>query len=685
MGKAAWIAAIVTIFSYYQNIGVMASTISGVPTPPKMVLIMDLSNRFVRTLCTLIESLPKIDIRWELVFVAALIPLLLDIVLIWFLCPKLRMFLHFIDTVVVLICCYCWGVIIFGDQSIVILIIFILTCIYLVLRYGIALYKEQSNDAKKPIQMPILAKELSDCLMSNLLTNCQDNYSIEPFNNTLAKFSDVINIIPSMPLPGVTIGMFICSLVLLFLSAWSVIAPPFLPDMPLYVSIWYPIIGFPVGTVTLVIAIMRCFESGRKAITRGKMMLRRYGNKILLTVLQLLYLPVITIMIDLLIPISAACDDGFYTHWTFDNESFIVPFINRTYECMPCTISSDMCTEMCYNAHEKRVMMQPGLRYLDDTLGPCCFLLIYTVLVFIIGIPLLFSVLISKNRAIVSNIVAYGVTVQDKWDRLMSRVGSSGVSIFSDFEWKHSKWPILQLVSKLIIMLLSVGYEVVSPYIILLYPVYYLMVTIALGICRPYRYRFNNILEIWTFFCLLLFSCVQIAILKGFMNIVSYETVLPIVFYILPFASLFSLIERKHQIYDEDPTFVTKEQHDMYRNKINGNYALKKPRTNQRSANDVITVSYSAIQSVMEQSTYEIESVKICNDDPIEFEQYYVSKSQFAKRIMKVYVLIDVIIDGYTTNLITRCLSAAITCSMIGVGFYIGASTTIPMPEHFVC
>lgn len=692
MGKIAWVSAFVTLFSYYQNMGVIASTISAAPTPPKLVLVMDVTNRFVRTLCGLIEAIPKFDIRLELVIMSVIIPVILDIILIWFLCPKLRMFVHFIDTILVGVWAYTVAYMFYGAASITIIAIFSAISIVLVLRYGIELYKKQTGTKKRIPPVKTLAKDMSDCMMYNVLTNAEWSYSLDSLNAALASFSDVMHILPSNPTPYITVLLLILAIIMLFAAVWCVLPIPFLPEMPVIVSIWYPIIGFPVGLVIFVIAIMRFSVGGRKMITHGKMILRRYGTKILLTVLHLLYLPVVTVLMDLSIPKLQACNDGFYTHWALDDGSILQPFLNRSYECMPCTISSDLCNEMCYNAHDLRLRKQPGLSFLNDVMGPCSVLFVYALGAVVIGVPVLFSKIISDNREIVSNIVAFGSTVDDKWDRLMDRIESTGISLFSDFEWKWSKWTLIQLLCKVSILLFSVLYEVVSPYAILAFPVYYFILTIALGVCSPYRMTFNNVLETWTFFCLCLFSCVQIAILGGYLDISSWEVAFPIIFYCLPFASFFCLLGgNSHQIVDDDPTLVTREDHDAYKhkhtNQSSENYKgiSVKQTTNRNFVDDIITISYASVQSVSEQSFYDCESNRVVNGEPVQFSEYQVSKSRFAKRIMKIYVLIDVIIDGLTTNLITRCLSIGVTCGMIGVGFYIGATTRQALPETFVC
>jgi hypothetical protein len=51
----------------------------------------------------------------------------------------------------------------------------------------------------------------------------------------------------------------------------------------------------------------------------------------------------------------------------------------------------------------------------------------------------------------------------------------------------------------------------------------------------------------------------------------------------------------------------------------------------------------------------------------------------------EMYELIDVMLDGATTELLTGLLSTAVTFGLVSMGFLMGALTGIEPPRNIVC
>jgi len=71
------------------------------------------------------------------------------------------------------------------------------------------------------------------------------------------------------------------------------------------------------------------------------------------------------------------------------------------------------------------------------------------------GIPVLWNMIITKNRKFVYLINAYGKNIQEKWYSIVSRLKTTGIFLFAEYKPVAAKWSVIIIVIKFIIMLIT--------------------------------------------------------------------------------------------------------------------------------------------------------------------------------------------------------------------------------------
>jgi hypothetical protein len=531
-------------------------------------------------------------------------------------------------------------------------------------------------------------------LIGFILTSRKGERSIDEISEALESFSDLVQIIPSEPSAGLTVVLFFLGVGLLFFGIWSVADFEIgTVRLPAAFSIWLPFCALPCGAVLVLVAILRLTECGRQFVTKAKRVMRRYGLRIILLLVQTLYIPIISLMVDLLLPERFTCGDGNYIRYTYDRESPFAPFVVRSFECTACMSAnlSETCEALCHVDHATapwRIQLDPGLLYVDDSIKPVGLIILYAFGAIVVGIPLLFWKIVSTNQTIVSELLVWGHDSHEKWDNVLARVSSSGVALFADFEYAHSKWSLLQLMTSLGVMLLSVMQDRLSKQFLYLFPVIYGLVCFWTCKQRPYRSPMNDILDGWLFFVLGLFTILPLVELNGIAVSGSVETGLMSTAVVCPFIAFFSsfCLKTKDRVSDEDPT-IPKENPNSKKKKDPRSLKIKQLKGWKETHEPPIRISYESIQSVQEQFLEEVQAktARIEDGVPPPVAEYMVPQSVLGKQMFEMYRIVDLVLDGATTEVLLKVLSTAVTISFIGCGFYIGFVTGTELPEKAVC
>jgi hypothetical protein len=211
-------------------------------------------------------------------------------------------------------------------------------------------------------------------LIGFILTSRKGERSIDEISEALESFSDLVQIIPSEPSAWLTVVLFFLAVGLLFFGVWSVVGFDIATvRLPAAFSIWLPFCSLPCRAILVFVAILRITECGRQFVTKAKRVMRRSGLRVILVLVQTLYIPVISLMVDLLLPERFTCGDGNYIRYIYNHESTFAPFVVRSFECTACLSAnlSETCEALCHVDHTTapwRIQLDPGLLYVDDSI-----------------------------------------------------------------------------------------------------------------------------------------------------------------------------------------------------------------------------------------------------------------------------------------------------------------------------
>ena len=180
-------SAIVSFFSYFQNLSVNIK-LPHITFPSWFTDLLDGINNFIAKIQTYMLQVPAFDMRTQLVLMSVAIPLLLDIIFIWFVQPFHQNILDNCSIFFVLFLC-AYGYTIHWSLAVKILIgIF---AAYLLIRLFCSL-----KNSSQSYQMIRLARDICAHYMFGIIPEIKIEYSIDDLNNTIQRYSKVVEIKP---------------------------------------------------------------------------------------------------------------------------------------------------------------------------------------------------------------------------------------------------------------------------------------------------------------------------------------------------------------------------------------------------------------------------------------------------------------------------------------------------------
>jgi hypothetical protein len=327
-----------------------------------------------------------------------------------------------------------------------------------------------------------------------------------------------------------------------------------------------------------------------------------------------------------------------------------------------------------------RVYGEPGLLYKTELWADSWSLLVFALLAFAAGIPALSWFIISTNKAIVSGVMVWGHNMEEKWSIVLSKLASTGVALFTDFKCSCSNWAMYQLLAGFTVGIIPIFTARVDPGFIYLFLILYLAMIGMTAYRRPYRYRVNNAIELVAYIFLALFALVPI--MRYHDTVVSpvAETVTLVIAILGPALGFLAFCwDGSATISAEDPTVPTpemKEAIDARKKRKEQKYTtVHVKQWNRPAGEDQIEIRYRELQSVREQVIFETNPAKATPD-----ATFYASHTKLVEHITDMYGVIDVLLDGATTNLVSRVLCGAVMLGFLALGAYLGSVMNVPLP-----
>jgi hypothetical protein len=311
--------------------------------------------------------------------------------------------------------------------------------------------------------------------------------------------------------------------------------------------------------------------------------------------------------------------------------------------------------------------------------------------------------------------------VEEKWKNILERVKSTGVYLFTSFSFDGTEWCVFQLISKLMLSIASIMERRLSSKCTYVFTAWLGMHGVIAWWHCPYRFFMNNVLEAWTMICLAGFSLIPACASHGKFIPASSEFGLTLLFVLVPWLAAVMWLwplpkpTKPTKPDAEDPTVMTpvleertkirflrllipditklkrsmkddkQEVRELGRDVNDDRGAITPGPFNdllesmvkglKNQLKDDIVVSHRSLQSL--DSELGPENQK---DWMIE-----VSHLHLAVRMTELYELIDIMLDGATTDLLTGLLSKAVKWGLLAMGFLVGAIAASSPPTGFLC
>lgn len=493
-GGASWGSVLSTLVSYLQKLGLTVS-LDGLNLPPKLKEVLVSIYLFYEKIQNAIPQMPDFDLRSQLMVLALAIPFVLDVLLVWFINPIGVTMTHVLDLIAFGVGTYFLTSSIIGSWSLFNISIIAICVVFIILRIIFLFLTKQKDD----LELYVLVDEICNYYMQGILPGKKCELSFKDLNIAIHKFSQIIEIVPPKTNLWISYVFLFVSFAFFFLSFWCLDAFPIPYDFPEIISLLLPIFGIPLGAIFFVIYVLRLFHCGRYFLTLVKQFIRRWGLRVLMMVLDLLYIPILTVLITMITPTQIGCPPGEYLYYQVkDKDIPWYPFVNHTATCRPCIdpeFRSNFCDKKCSGATELRMKQAPDLLFVNDVIAMTGGLILYTIGIVMLGLPWLWYYVTKRNHKYIDRINVYGKTEEIKYGAIIHRLHSTGVFLFQDYKSKFAIWSVILLGLKFVLMVITVCQETFSNSLIYVYPVYYAGTFILHVYFRPYLYPFNTFFE----------------------------------------------------------------------------------------------------------------------------------------------------------------------------------------------
>ena len=601
MAYASSIAsAIVQIFNYMQNMGATVN-LPKFNIPEEVSNVITIFTRFLHAILNFIPGLPPIDVRAQLAILSLGVPLFLDIIFVWFVNPFFQVLSHLLDLVILFLfsMSVTQGIIIswsFGKYLCI-----GLSLVYLILRITVLCIKNQKITHTN---LNTCVKDICKVWMTCVIPGVKTEKSFKTVRKEIQNFSKLAQYKAKTPSSFSIVVKVLFCLALLILGILSLNPERF--NFIGIISQFLPYIFFIFLFLMVLYLLLSFFECGRNFIIKLKHFANHWGLRLLMLFLDLLYIPILTNMVTLVTPEEFTCGEGFYLQYqkvplptdsVIDKSLFL--FVNHTYECRQCypALASyrPECITACSGAKEWRILGVLNLRIVEDVLAVCGGILLFTIFAFLIGIPVLWRVIIRRNRSAVKRINIYGNSFDRKWKAIVHRLNSTGIFLFSIYNLNASNWSILLFIIKLLVMAITTVSGRINTNAYWALPILYIMCFISTIVIKPFIYRSNQILNIILYLFNFIYSLLPLISYFGYEIPSKVTLIISLVLVVIPIISMVSMLFCKHDVFmKKDPTYMDKKK------------LMKQKRKYRKNKRNHITEK----ESIPKRSTYKTKSSK---------------------------------------------------------------------------
>ena len=555
------VQSVVSFITYLQNLSATMN-VPSIDLPDGLRKVITSVSRFLDRVLELIPLLPAFDVRAQIAIIALGLPFLLDIIFVWFVSPFFDTVFHLVDILTIIV-----GTMILTESiiesrwSIGSVLVVSVACLYLVLRLIVKCIRRK----KKYWDIHKLTEGICNHFMAGIINGVQTGMTLADMNDAIRNFTKGASV-RKVSKPGACWILFVLIIIagLVVTSVWAIGAIPIVINCPAVIRVFFPYVGFPFAAILLFLFFMKITPCGRRGLLCLKRFCKRWGLRLLMLFLDLLYIPILTNLVTIATPAEVSCGKGNYLAYDRvpkTEDDILFEYVNHTAQCVRCTTAMQLqyeeCQYLCSGISEWRLKEAPNLLMMNDVIKVCGGIMLYCVLVIMIGIPLLWSIIIRRNKKFITVVNVWGETISDKWRAAVHRIETTGIFLFAYFKIDYSYWNVFLIFSKFVVMMITTIAGRVYPNLIIALPFWYFFVVLLYMCKMPYLYFTNNVLEVILFCGNTVFAVVPVFSNFGYSMNDNVFLPLSLALIGIPFLSILVMICCKHPVYEADDASIS--------------------------------------------------------------------------------------------------------------------------------
>lgn len=510
-------STLASIIKYLQSVALTL----GIPAnklPEKLTDFAESINNFFNKIWDYIPHMPDFDVRVRIIVLSFAIPALLDLLFAWFTSSLLDNIFHLLDIAAAFALLFEIAYVSMskGKTTLSVFIGIPVCALYFIFRIvRFCLIKRQKPEEENTESIKSIVDRIKNYYMKGIIPGVDSDDNEEDMEKMLELYNEsyVFKIVkPSvLNISFILISMAILSIIIAY--SFDAFGP--LQIKP-FIRISITIICSIMLIMLLIVFIMIIFPCLREPFVSFRTFVRRYGVKLLLLIIDFLYIPIGTAILEIFRYEENSCGNGFYRSYSIDTSSFFNFFLDHETTCQPCSFISnvtttanlfslsenlptgisDKCLNSCFNNTIKYSIPSPHLEFYYDILPTILPIVAFSFFAIIIGQPVLTLYVVLNNKQIAWSIPVFGNTAEIKWSTLVSKLTTTGIFNFYMFKYNLSGWAIFTSIQKLLFIVLTEIAERVNLHVSYGILGLYITLFICYVYFRPFTFLFNNVLEI---------------------------------------------------------------------------------------------------------------------------------------------------------------------------------------------
>ena len=664
-----------SIIRYIQSIALTL----GIPSndiPDKLYTFVNSINNFFTKVLEYIPTIPDFDVRIRIFILAFGLPTICDLIFMWINEDLVNNIFHIVDIAGLFCLFFQIGIVVFSTEKSFIstYICFPICIVYFIARITTAIYKCRKRKPKAPLLH--IVDQLKNYYMKNIIPGIVNELTEEDVENIFNPYNKSFTFKPVEP------SVINISFILVVMAGLScVIAAVFNGfsevKIMLFIRIAVSVVCGIFLIFLIIVLLMIIIPKLRGPFISLRKFLRRYGVKVLMLIIDFLYIPIARAILENFNYFKNNCSDGFYRSFIIDETNFFDFLMDHNTTCEVCNSNSvSSCINACTSNSVYYSTYSPHLEFINDVLVTTGPIILISFIFVIIGFPILTILVVSHNREIAWSLPVFGRTPEAKWVTIITKLSTPGIFYFYMYKYDISYWALFSPIVKLLAVIFTEMAERLNNQLSYILLIMYLSVFILYIIIKPFIYSFNNVLEIIMAFSNMSLTLVPICSSYG-KNVPSWFSIpLSIIACVLPIIAVPYTLCRKSDLEPEMDPGMAIDEDGNYVEPIVPNQEIHLEMIDLMAIWQIVEIQTNkkihgkSDSDEVQSSTNESDSYSIfyVDDDYIS-----IGRDDLLKAVHDMYSHIDVICDATTTFRIIDMLKFYVLVSTACSGWFFGS------------